>query len=147
MRVLGLDLGEHWIGVALSDETATIAGGLPTLRSVGAKKDVAAVVALAQEHEVGEIVVGLPRRMDGSVGPAAQKALDFIDKLRARLALPIVPWDERLTTVAAQRLLVEADVSRRGRKAVVDKVAAILILQNYLDYHKTAAAEASRDSD
>jgi putative Holliday junction resolvase len=147
MRVLGLDLGEHWIGVALSDETATIAGGLPTLRSAGAKKDVAAVVALAQEHEVGEIVVGLPRRMDGSVGPAAQKALDFIDKLRARLALPIVPWDERLTTVAAQRLLVEADVSRRGRKAVVDKVAAILILQNYLDYHKTAAAEASRDSD
>jgi putative Holliday junction resolvase len=99
------------------------------------------VAELAREHGVTEIVVGLPLGLDGSAGSQAQKVLAFIEDLKAAAKLPVVPWDERFTTVAAQQVLIEGDVSRKGRRAVVDKVAAILILQNYLDYRKTAEAE------
>ena len=146
LRYLGLDVGDRTLGVALSDETATLATGLPTLRRVGSRKDVKAVARLVAEREVGEVVVGLPRRLDGSVGPQAQKVLDFMDELREALRIPVVAWDERFTSVMAQQALLEADVSRRERKAVVDKVAAILILQNYLDYRKLAEAEASKST-
>lgn len=142
MRHLGLDVGDRSIGVALSDETATLASGLDTLRRVGPRKDVKAVAELVRRHGVGEVVVGLPRRLDGGLGPQAHKVLDFAEALRAALDVPVVPWDERLTTVIAQRALVEADVSRRNRKAVVDKVSAILILQSYLDYRKLAESES-----
>lgn len=138
MRRLGLDVGDRRIGLALSDETATLAGGLPTLARVGPKKDARAVVELAQRHEVGEIVVGLPRRLDGSVGPQAQKVLDFIESLRVRTRVPVVAWDERMTTAMAQQALIEGEVSRRRRKDVVDQVAAVLILQSYLDSRKLA---------
>ncbi|MBI3931875.1 MAG: Holliday junction resolvase RuvX [Acidobacteria bacterium] len=143
MRYLGLDVGDRTIGVALSDETATIAGGLATLRRVGPRKDLKAVAELVRRHDVGEVVVGLPRTLDGSVGPQAQKVLAFMDDLKPVVRVPVVPWDERFTSVVAQQVLVEGQVSRQGRKAVVDKVAAILILQNYLDYRKVADAEAS----
>jgi putative Holliday junction resolvase len=141
MRHLGLDVGDRRIGVALSDETATLASGLETLPRVGPRKDVRAVAELVRRHGVGEVVVGLPRRLDGGLGPQAQKVLDFADALRVALAVPVVPWDERMTTVVAQRALLEADLSRRERKAVVDKVSAILILQSYLDYRKLAESE------
>jgi len=141
MRHLGLDVGDRTIGVALSDETATLASGLETLRRVGPRKDVKAVAELVRRHGVAEVVVGLPRRLDGELGPQAQKVLDFAEALRASLAVPVVPWDERMTTVIAQRALLEADLSRRERKAVVDKVSAILILQSYLDYRKLAESE------
>lgn len=141
MRLLGLDVGDRTIGVALSDETATIATGLNTLRRVGPKRDLKMIADLAREHDAREIVVGLPLGLDGSPGTQAQKVLAFIDALKPVARLPIVPWDERFTTVAAQHALIEGDVSRKGRRAVVDKVAAILILQNYLDYRKTAEAE------
>jgi putative Holliday junction resolvase len=138
MRLLGLDVGDRVIGVALSDETATIASGLDSIRRVGPKKDVRAVVELVRKHGAGELVVGLPLRLDGTPGPQAQKTLAFIESLKPAVGVPVVAWDERLSTVAAQQALLEADVSRKGRRAVVDKVAAILILQNYLDYRKTA---------
>ncbi len=141
MRLLGLDVGDKTIGVALSDETATIATGVGTIRRVGPKRDLRAVAELAHKHEAAEIVVGLPLGLDGTAGPQAQKVLAFIEALKPVARLPVVPWDERFTTVAAEQALIEADVSRRGRRAVVDKVAAIIILQNYLDYRKTAEAE------
>jgi putative Holliday junction resolvase len=144
MRYLGLDVGDVRIGIALSDESATIAGGLPTLTRVGPRKDVKAVAALVREHEAGELVVGLPRRLDGSVGIQAQKVLDFMDAVRAAVKVPVVAWDERFTSALAQQTLLEGDVSRKGRKGAVDKVAAILILQNYLDYRKVADAEARK---
>ena len=146
MRYLGLDVGDVRIGVALSDETATLASGLETIRRTGPRKDVKAVADLVRRHEAGELVVGLPRRLDGEIGPQAQKVLAFMDELRSAVKVPVVPWDERFTSAVAQQVLIEGDVSRRGRKAVVDKVSAILILQNYLDYRKLADAEARKST-
>lgn len=146
MRYLGLDVGDRRIGVAVSDETGTIATGLPTLRRVGPRKDVRAVAEIVREREIDEVVVGLPRRLDGGLGPQAQKVLAFMEDLRPAAKVPVVPWDERFTSVVAEQALVEADVSRQGRKGLVDKVAAILILQNYLDYRKLAEAEARKSS-
>jgi len=145
MRYLGLDVGDRRIGVALSDETETLATGLETIERVGPRRDLRSIADLAETHGVGEVVVGLPRNMDGSLGPRAQKTLEFMDALRPRLGVPVVAWDERLTSVVATRALIEGGVSRRNRKGAVDKVSAVLILQNYLDYRKVAVAE-KRDS-
>jgi putative Holliday junction resolvase len=144
VRYLGLDVGDKRIGVALSDETATLASGLDTLLRVGPKKDPKAVAELVRKHEVGEVVVGLPRTLAGDVGPQAQKVVAFIEQLKAVVKVPVVPWDERFTSVVANQVLAEAEASRRERKANVDKVSAILILQNYLDYRKVADAENPR---
>lgn len=141
MRILGLDVGDRSIGVALSDETGTIATGLSTVRRIGPKRDVKAIADLVREHDAREVVVGLPRKMDGTLGIQAQKTLDFVESIRPAVGVPIVPWDERLTTVAARHALLDANVSRKGRRAVIDKVSAILILQNYLDYLKIAAGD------
>jgi putative Holliday junction resolvase len=147
MRFLGLDVGDRTIGVALSDESATLASGLETYHRVGPRKDLKAIAELVRRHGVGEVIVGLPLRLDGTAGPQAQKVLAFIESLRPVVRVPVVPWDERFTTVAAQQALIEADVSRKDRRAVVDKVAAILILQSHLDYRKTAAPQAPPVSD
>jgi putative Holliday junction resolvase len=144
MRLLGLDLGERRIGIALSDETATLASGLATLERVGPKKDLKAIAALVREHQVSDVVVGLPRHLDGSLGIEAQKALAFMEELRPVVKVPVVSWDERFTSALATQALVEAGVRRRDRKQVVDKVAATLILQSYLDYLKVADAEARK---
>ena len=146
MRILGLDVGDRRIGVALSDETETLAGGLDTLVRVGPRKDPKAVAALVRRHQVGEIVVGLPRSLDGGIGPQAQKVLVFMDALRQAVRVPLVPWDERFTSVVADQALREADLPRRDRKAAVDKVSAILILQSYLDYRKLADSEARKST-
>ena len=108
MRVLALDVGDVRIGVALSDETQTLASGLATLQSVGPRKDAQAVAALAREHDVGEVVVGLPLRLDGSLGSQAEKVVAFVERLRRVLRLPVVTRDERLTSVEADERLVEA---------------------------------------
>jgi putative Holliday junction resolvase len=142
MRFLGLDVGDKTIGVALSDESQTLASGVETYRRIGPKKDLKAIAELVRRHDVAEVIVGLPLRLDGTAGPQAQKVLAFIEALRPVVRIPVVPWDERFTTVAAQHALIEADVSRKNRRAVVDKVAAILILQSHLDYRKTAASQA-----
>lgn len=139
MRVLGLDVGDRTIGVALSDETETLATGLPNLERVGPRKDVRAVAELVRRHEVGRLVVGLPRRLDGSVGEQAEKVLAFVDALKPSVRVPVDTWDERMTTRMAEQVLIEADVSRRDRRGLVDKVAAVLILQSWLDAKKAAA--------
>jgi len=146
VRHLGLDVGDKLIGVALSDETATLATGLDTIRRVGPRKDLRAVADLVREHEVVEVVVGLPRKLDGTLGPQAQKVIAFMEALRAVVRVPVVPWDERFTSVVANQALLEADRSRRERRALVDKVSAILILQNYLDYRKLAEAEGRKST-
>jgi putative holliday junction resolvase len=147
VRYLGLDVGDARIGVAVSDETATIASGLPTVERRGPRKDVRTVVGLVREVRASEVVVGLPRRLNGEVGVQGQKVLAFMDALRDALDVPVVPWDERFTTALAQQTLIEADVKRKARKGAVDKVAAILILQNYLDYRKLADAEGHEPAD
>jgi putative holliday junction resolvase len=144
MRYLGLDVGDVRIGVALSDETATLATGLPTLKRVGPRKDVKAIAALVRERVVGEVVVGMPRRLDGTLGPQAEKVTAFMDDLRASVRVPLTAWDERFTSVMATQALIEGGVSRRDRRDVVDQVSAVLILQNYLDYLRQAADQGAR---
>jgi putative Holliday junction resolvase len=142
MRLLGLDVGDKTIGVALSDESATLASGLHTIRRTGLQKDLRELAGLARDREVETVVVGLPRSLDGSEGPQARKVLAFVEALRRAVQVPIVTWDERFTTVVAENALIEGGVSRGRRKGLVDKVAAVLILQNYLDYRKAADGEA-----
>jgi len=132
MRVLGLDVGSKTIGVALSDETGLLATPLETLERKGTAVDAAAVAALANKFEVERVIVGMPYEMDGAVGPRAKRVQVLIDALSAA-GLRIDTWDERFSTVAAERALLEADMSRERRKQVVDKVAAAYILQGWLD--------------
>ena len=146
MRHLGLDVGDKLIGVALSDETATLATGLETIRRVGPRKDLRAIADLVREHDAVEVVVGLPRKLDGSLGPQAQKVVAFMEALRPVVKVPLVPWDERFTSVVANQALIEGERSRKERRALVDKVSAILILQNYLDYRKLAEGEGRKST-
>jgi putative Holliday junction resolvase len=139
MRALGLDVGQKTIGLALSDETGIIASPLVTLAREGTKKDVAAVAALVRDHGVERLVVGLPLEMDGGIGVGARRVMVLVDALRAA-GLLVETWDERFSTVAAERVLLEADLSRARRKQVVDKVAAAYILQGWLDAQKPAAS-------
>jgi len=133
VRTLALDLGAVRIGVALSDETETLASGLVTLKAAGPRKDALAVARLVREHGVGEVVVGLPLRLDGTVGSRAEEVLAFVERLRRVLPVPVVTRDERLTSVAAGERLAEAGVRRRERRARIDQAAAALVLQEHLD--------------
>ncbi len=133
MRWLGLDYGDRRIGVALSDELGWTAQGLEVIENRTEEAVLARIAQLVSENQVGEIVVGLPKNMNGTIGPKGELCQTFAERLREQLGLPIHLWDERLTTVSAQRTLLEADVSRKKRKQVIDKMAAAIILQNYLD--------------
>ena len=133
MRILGLDVGSKTIGVAVSDELVITAQGVTTLTRKELSDDSAQLLKVVEEYKAERIVVGLPKNMNGTLGPAAQMVLSLIEELQKSVTLPIVTWDERLSTMAAERTLLEADVSRKKRKQVIDKVAAILILQGYLD--------------
>ena len=143
MRLLALDLGDVRIGVALSDETGTLASGLLTLAATGPRKDAQRVAALVREHGVGEVVVGLPLRLDGSLGPQGERVMAFVERLRRVLRVPVVARDERLTSVAADERLAEAGVKRRDRKDRIDQAAAALVLQEYLDERAVASAPAA----
>jgi putative Holliday junction resolvase len=132
-RLIGVDLGEKTIGLALSDVNRTIASPLETLPRGKFKADAEKLLALVAKFEVGGLIVGLPKNMDGSEGPSAQSARAFVRNLGALTDLAIVFWDERLSTAAVERTLIEADASRRRRDEVVDKVAAAYILQGALD--------------
>ena len=133
MRTLGLDVGTKTVGVALSDELGITAQSLKVLRRRNLKEDVGQLAALVREHEVSRIVIGLPLNMDGTEGPRAAASRSFGQTLSDRLALPVEYWDERLSTVAAERVLLEADLSRKKRKQVIDQLAAAYILQGWLD--------------
>ncbi len=139
MRILGLDVGTKTIGVAVSDGLGITAQGLEVIRRESARKDIGRLGRIVEEYEVVEIVVGLPVNMDGSLGPQAEKALAFAEKLRKALGVKVSTYDERLSTALAQKTLIEADVSRAKRKKVIDKLAAQVILQGYLDKRKNTA--------
>lgn len=131
-RVLGVDLGTVRIGIALSDPTGAVASPLDTIIHRDRRKDLAAVAAVARAHRVERIVVGWPRNMDGTAGPAAKRAEAFADSLRQMVDVPVDLWDERLSTVAAERILRDANVRRERRSSIRDRVAAAIILQAYL---------------
>ncbi len=132
-RTLGIDYGERRVGVAISDPLGSIAFGLCTLEVNSLAKAVVEVSQTCREKEVETVVVGLPLNMDGSHGPMADKVQEFVDELQAETGLTVVTYDERLSSAAAERTLLDADMSRRKRKGVIDKMAAQVILQGYLD--------------
>ena len=133
MRTMGLDVGSKTIGVAISDPLGITAQGFEVIRRKGIEKDFARLSELINEKEVDTIIVGLPKNMDGSLGPQSDIVMEFISLLKERFDMPVEMWDERLTTVAAEKMLISADVTRARRKKVIDKMAAVLILQGYLD--------------
>ena len=140
---MGLDVGEKTIGIALSDELGFTAQPYRTLKRKGEEEDLRAIGTLMDERGVSTVVVGLPKNMDGSIGRQARRVEAFAERIEAALRVPVVRWDERLSTVAAERVLIQADMSRAKRKKHVDKLAAAVILQGYLD-SDPAAVIASR---
>ena len=132
-RLMGLDIGSRTVGLALSDTTLHVASPLLTLRRGKFARDAARLAELAQEHQVGGLVLGLPVNMDGSEGPRCQSVRQFARNLEAVLDLPMAFWDERLSTAAVERMLIAADTSRKRRGEIVDKLAAVWILQGALD--------------
>lgn len=133
MRVMGLDIGSKTIGVAVSDPLGLTAQGLTTIRRRSREADLEALKKLSRQYGVEQLVVGLPRNMDGSYGPQADAVRNFARKIKIELGLPLHFNDERLTTVAATRVLLDADLSRKSRRKVIDQVAATIILQGFLD--------------
>jgi len=133
MRILSLDHGTKRIGVAVSDETKTIAQPLEYIPAEPFADFLARLKKLLVEKEVDLVLIGLPRNMDGSYGPAAQKVQAFVAVLRSAITVPIKTWDERLTSAQANRILIQGKVRRDQRKEKVDKMAAAILLQSYLD--------------
>jgi putative holliday junction resolvase len=132
MRMMGLDVGDATIGVAASDELGMMAHGITTIRRTKLEKDLDSLKNIINEKNIKTIVVGLPKNMNNTIGPRAQISIDFAELLKEKFG-EVVMWDERLTTAMARNALLEADMSRKKRKTVIDKMAAVLILQNYLD--------------
>ena len=132
-RIMGLDIGDKTIGVAVSDLMGLTAQGVTTIKRVGKKKDIEAIKQIIAEKQVNKIVSGLPKNMNGTVGPQGEKVQKFCELLKEETNLPIEFWDERLSTVAAERTLIEGNVRRENRKKVIDMLAAVIILQGYLD--------------
>lgn len=138
MRIMGLDYGSVTIGVAISDELLITAQGIETIRRKKEnqlRKSLARIEELIEEYSVNLIVLGYPKNMDNSIGDRAKKTEEFAKTLERRTGLEVILWDERLTTVEASRVLMQGDVRRENRDSYVDKIAAVLILQNYLDYN------------
>lgn len=134
MRSMSLDLGSRTIGVAASDLTGMIANGIETIRRTTPERDMARLTELVQEYEVSELVVGYPKNMNGTIGERAKISEKYAEELRSRFPqVKVVLWDERLSTVAAEKVLIDADLRRKKRRQVIDMMAAVVILQNYLD--------------
>lgn len=136
MRIMGLDYGSKTIGVAISDPMGLTAQGMEIIRREEEnklRKSLRRIEELVQEYQVEEIVLGFPKNMNNTIGERAEKSLQLKETLERRLGLPVVMWDERLTTVEADRTLIEAGVRRENRKKYVDMIAAVFILQGYLD--------------
>lgn len=130
---MALDVGSRTIGIACSDALLMTAQGIETIRRTSLENDFNRLRELISEYEVHELVVGMPKNMNGTKGDRAVKTEEFVEKMKAVIDLPVTFWDERLSTVMAERQLIAADVSRKKRKGVIDKMAAVVILQGYLD--------------
>ncbi len=136
MRIMGLDYGSKTVGVAISDALGLTAQGIETIERKEENKlrrTCARIEALIRDYEVGKIVLGFPKHMNNDIGERAKKSLEFKEVLERRTGLEVIMWDERLTTVAANRTLIESNVKREERKKYIDKIAAVFILQGYLD--------------
>jgi putative Holliday junction resolvase len=142
MRIMGLDIGSHTIGIAISDELGITAQGLKTITRKSKEKDFEEISNIINQFEIGKIVVGLPRNMNGSLGSQAEMVLQWIKNLKEKIHLPVVTWDERLSTVEASRVLLEADLSRKKRKKAIDKLAAVIILQTYMNRGRNSNDES-----
>lgn len=133
MRIMGIDLGTKNIGVALSDEIGIIAQGKETIYRISDAKAISRIKEILEEYEVKEIIMGLPINMDGSIGERAEDSMRFAEKLKQEAEIPVKLWDERLSTKEAEDVMLKASVSRAKRKKAIDKLAAQIILQGYLD--------------
>ncbi len=136
MRAIGLDFGSKTVGVAISDPLGLTAQGIEIIRRTSENKlrrTIARIEALIQEYKAEVIVLGLPKNMNNTLGDRAEKSLAFQEMLKKRTGLPVIMWDERLTTVEANRTLMEGNIRRENRKQYIDQLAAVLILQGYLD--------------
>ncbi|MBD8069251.1 Holliday junction resolvase RuvX [Bacillus sp. PS06] len=135
MRVLGLDVGSKTIGVAVSDEMGWTAQGIETIKINEERQQfgLQRLGEIIKEYQVDSVVIGLPKNMNGTIGPRGEASQSFAALIESEFNVPTILWDERLTTMAAERVLLEADVSRKKRKKVIDKMAAVMILQGYLD--------------
>ena len=133
-RILGLDFGSHRIGAAVSDPLGITAQPLAALRRQGDRKDLEAIAAIVREYSVDAILIGLPLHMDGEEGTQAKRARLFAEKVRERLEVPVEMWDERMTTVQAERHLIASGVRREKRKEIRDSLSAVFLLQSVLDY-------------
>lgn len=133
-RILCLDLGDKRIGVAVSDELKITAQENSVIERKNINSDLSTILNITKSFNVGEIVIGIPRNMNGSLGPQAKKVFAFINKLKSKTDIPIYQWDERLSSSAVEKVLIQAKVRRKKRKKVIDKMAAQYILQGYLDH-------------
>lgn len=135
-RILGLDIGDKTIGVAVSDPLGFTAQGITTIKRFSNKEDYAKLKEFIDEYDIKKVVVGLPINMNGTLGPQSEKTVKFATKLKNKYKVDIIYQDERMTTVSAERILIEGNVRRENRKKYIDKIAAVFILQNYLDSKK-----------
>ena len=133
MRIMALDVGSRTIGIACSDALLMTAQGIETIRRTSLENDFNRLRELISEYEVHELVVGMPKNMNGTKGERAEKTEEFVEKMKAVIDLPVTFWDYRLSTVMAESQLIAADLSSKKRKGVIDKMAAVVILQGYLD--------------
>nr|WP_072537400.1 Holliday junction resolvase RuvX [Anaerococcus mediterraneensis] len=132
-RLMGLDVGDKTIGVAISDPMFLTAQPLETIKRVKASKDIDRIIDIIEEKEISTIIVGLPKNMNNTIGPQAMKVMSFVDLLKKRISNEIIYQDERLTTIESESVLIEMSVRRENRKKYIDKIAASFILQSYLD--------------
>ncbi len=140
---MGVDIGSRTIGVAISDELGVTAQGLKTIKRRSMEEDLKEISLIIAQFKIDKIVVGLPKNMDGTIGKQAEVIFQWIKATKEKIYLPVVTWDERLSTVEASKILLEADLSRKKRKGVIDKLAAVLILQGYLNQSRKQNDESS----
>ena len=138
-----MDLGSRTIGVAISDELGITAQGLKTIKRRSIEDDLKEISIIIAQFKIDRIVVGLPKNMDGTIGKQAELVLQWIKAAQEKIKIPVETWDERLSTVEASKILLEADLSRKKRKGVIDKLAAVIILQGYLSQCRKQNDESS----
>lgn len=143
MRILAIDYGQKRVGMAVSDPLGFTAQGIPTIEDATPKELLAEIARVCAEWSVGEIVVGFPVNMDGTLGPKADETSAFIERLKGAVSVPVLKWDERLTSREAGRLMIEEGLSRKKQRAQSDRIAATLILQNYLESRRPRTGSGS----